>query len=388
MARTAADRAVLTSRRALSGRAAQRATDGDPGVLASLVQLQRTAGNAATVSVLRPLTGVVPVQRRLAMTGTGADVATTLNLLTKASGLQLRRGRKAMVSVDGTPGRARSPSLAGQLTSIIDDDKRTAMVHVGPATEQQQEIGAFPDDAKKPIQHVFIDQVLTLEKAVPGAGAAKLAHEITENFVAQPLIAAGGLGDFSFDPSHAAAVKVEDKVLAELQAEAGGPQSGRRMRDYIIDAPNDRGRGPRRFIRAETHENDFILYEAVPGAAVGARRITRDAGTTVRTRELVGFGRRDIGLPTGADKVLQEIADLLSADTTAAVILQPISLAWSTMDAPLWPQLVTEGIQQLMTTSDVVARYDGRFSHHPVTKSGDYNGVQITVRRPSTLAKP
>ena len=263
------------------------------------------------------------------------------------------------------------------------------MVHVGPTTEQQQEIGAFPDDAKKPIQHVFIDQVLTLEKAVPGAGAAKLAHEITENFVAQPLIAEGGLGDFSFDPSHAAAVKVEDKVLAELQAEAGGAAVGAAHAGLHHRRCRTSGAGGHgRFIRAETHENDFVLYEAVPGAAVGARRITRDAGTTVRTRELVGFGRRDIGLPIGADKVLREIADLLSADTTAAVILQPISLAWSTMDAPLWPQLVTEGIQQLMTTSDVVARYDGRFSHHPVTKPGDYNGVQITVRRPSTLARP
>ena len=352
-----------------------------------MLRLQRVAGNAATAAVLAPLGRAVPVQRRLEMTGADTDVATTLRILTKASGLPLRRGRKAVVSVEGTPGRARSPSLAGQLTSIIDDDKRTAMVHVGPTTEQQQEIGAFPDNAKKPIQHVFIDQVLTLEKAVPGAGAAKLAHEITENFVAQPLIAEGGLGDFSFDPSHAAAVKVEDRVLAELQAEAGGTLSGRRMRDYIIDAPNERGRGPRRFIRAETHENEFVLYEAVPGAAVGARKITRDAGTTVSTRELVGFGRRDIGLPTGADKVLRAIADLLSADATAAVILQPVSLAWSTMDAPLWPQLVTERIQQLMTTKDVVVRYDGRFSPHPVTKPGDYNGVQITVRRPSTLAK-
>jgi hypothetical protein len=352
-----------------------------------VLHLQRVAGNAATASVLAPLARAVPVQRRLEMSGSAADVATTLKILTKASGLPLRRGRGSRVVVDGEPGRATSPALASQLLTIIGDEQRTALVHVGPTTKLQQEIGAFPDDAKKPVQHIFVDQLLTLEKAMPGGAAAKLAHEITENYVAQPLIAEGGLGDFSFDPSHAAAVKVEDKVLAELQTAAGDTLSGRRMRDYIIDAPNEKGRGERRFIRAETHENEFVLYESVPGGSVGARRITRDAGTTVRTGELVGFGRREIGLPTGADKVLREIADLLSADLSAAVILQPISLAWSTMDAASWPQLITERIQELMTTSDVVARFDGRFSPHPVTRPGDYNGVQLTVRRPSTIAR-
>jgi hypothetical protein len=352
-----------------------------------VLRLQRVAGNAATASVLAPLARAVPVQRRLEMTGSAPDVATTLQILTKASGLPLRRGRSSQVVVDGEPGRARSPALASQLMTIVSDEKRTALVHVGPTTKQQQEIGAFPDDANKPVQHVFVDQLLTLEKAMPGGAASKLAHEITENFVAQPLIAEGGLGDFSFDPSHAAAVKVEDKVLAELQTAAGDTLSGRRMRDYIIDAPDEKRKGQRRFIRAETHEHEFVLFESIPGGSVGARRITRDPGTTIHTAELVGFGRRDIGLPSGAEKVLREVADLLSADLTAAVILQPISLAWSTMDAASWPQLVTEGIQQLMTTSDSIARFDGRFSPHPVTKPGDYNGVQITVRRPSTLAR-
>jgi hypothetical protein len=349
---------------------------------ATLLHLQRAAGNAATASLL----GALPVQRRLQLSGTDGDIATTLRLLTTPSGLPLRRDRASqLVSVDGTPRPATSPALANQLRTIIDDRERTARVHVGPAKAPGQEIGAFPAKADEPVQHVFIDQVVTLEQAVPGDGSAKLAHEITENFIAQPLIAAGGVGDFSFKPSHAAAVKVEDKVLAELQAAAGGPRSGHRMRDYMIDVPDPRrGPGARRFVRAETHEHEFVLYEAVPGARVGALRITRDAGTTLGSWELVGFGR-DIGLPTGSGRVLQEAAAMLTADPAAAVILEATSLAWSTMDAPQWLQDVTEGIQARMKTADSVLRFDGRFSPHPTTTSGNVNAVRITVRRPSSI---
>jgi hypothetical protein len=354
--------------------------------MATLLRLQRAAGNAATASVLRPIARALPVQRRLRMSGSDGDIATTLRLLTKPSGLPLRRDRASrLVSVDGTPRPATSPALANQLRTVIDDPAHTARVHVGPATEAGQEIGAFPTEPETPVQHVFIDQVLTLEQAVPGDGSAKLAHEITENFLAQPLIAAGGVGDFSFKPSHAAAVKVEDQVLAELQAAAGGPRSGRRMRDYIIDVPDPRrGRGARRFVRAETHEHEFVLYEQAPGARVGTLRITRDAGTTLGSWELVGFGR-DIGVPTGAGRVLQHVAQLLTADPAAAVILQATSLAWSTMDAPQWLQDVTDGIQARMTTRDSVLTFDGRFSPHPATTSGNVNAVRLTVRRPSSL---
>ena len=115
--------------------------------------------------------------------------------------MPLRRGPGFQVSVEGVPRPATSPALAAQLTTVIDDRTRTARVHVGPATKPEHEIGAFPGDETTPTQHVFIDQVVALDRAVPGAGAAKLAHEITENFVAQPLIAAGGPAS---SPSHRA----------------------------------------------------------------------------------------------------------------------------------------------------------------------------------------
>ena len=206
--------------------------------------------------------------------------------------------------------QAVSPTLAAQLRTVIEDDTRTCP---GPCRAGVRARGDV-----RPI------------------GSARLPRRQH----------APNVGQHFSQHHHAAALKVENKVLAELQASAGGPRSGTRLQDYIIDVPDPwRGRDGRRFVRSETHEHEFILYEPVPERRKSvALRIKRDTGTTLRSFEIVGFGRPDLGLPTGAARPAGG-RRTLSADPAAAVILQSTSLAWSTADAPHWLEDVAEGIK-------------------------------------------
>jgi hypothetical protein len=352
------------------------------------LRLQQTIGNAATTAALAPLVArTVPVQRQLKVTGAPADLAATLRLLSTASGLTLKHDPKTgLVTINGAPGKATSPELQSRLQAIIADATRTAQVEVGAPKSDADWFGTFPTDDKNLTQRVYIEQLLALEKAVPGDGVAKLAHEITENFEGQRLIPTHGISA-SFGASHDVGIAVENKVLDELQGAQGGTRSGSRLSNYSVGvAPPKSGRGRNgdaRIFHVEVHQHEFVVIEQVAGRG-GAKKmnIKRDAGTGLGTWHLSGFGP-SATLPKGSDATLQQIADILSNDPTAAVVLQATADPKSASFAPKWLTAVTDAVVN-RTKDDPELRSWGRYGND-TTVSGSTNEVLITVRRPTSI---
>ncbi len=352
-----------------------------------LLTLQRQAGNAAVTGAVRRRAdgagagGVV--QRELEMTGPGADVKAALALLRKASGLALTVGKKHVVKVSGKAQPPKSAALAARLTAILDDTGRTAKVKFG--NDPDVSFGAFPTSADDPVQRLRIADFLALEKAVPGDGVAKLAHEIVENFEAQ---AQKDLHwEVAFEVSHKAALQAENTVLAELQAAYGESPSGDRWNTYPVSlktpAPKGKKAGGTRVMHIEVHANDYVVTE--PGAgAKGGPKITRVNPSSVGTWSVGGFGAKSAALPKGAAATLAAVAKELDADPTASVFIRACSDKSAAAAAVRWADLVQEGITDRMTTSDVIVKSWRRF-HLADPIAGAKNAVQIIVRKPTKL---
>jgi hypothetical protein len=313
-----------------------------------------------------------------------ADVDAALKLLSVASGLKLQRDAKTgLVSVVGTPGKATSPELASKLQAIIADPTRTARVAVGEPESDADWFGAFPTDEKNPVQRVFIEQILALEKAVPGDGVATLAHEIAENFEGQKLIPQLG-ARMAMSPSHEVGLGVENKVLDELQTAAGQRLSGARLGDYTLALPAKTG--DHRILNVTIHQHEFVVIERVPaGGTKKKMKITRDPGADLGTWQLSGFGA-SAGLPKGAEATLRQVADIMSKEPAAAVLLQATADTNSASFAEKWLHAVTDGVVNL-TKDDPELRSWRRYGND-TTLAGSTNKVQITVRRPTSIPKP
>ena len=77
---------------------------------------------------------------------------------------------------------------------------------------------------------------------------------------------------------------------------------------------------------------------------------------------------------------LQRIADLLSKDPTASVVLRATADKASTAAVAHWYHALQEGIRDRMA-DDVILRSWRRFSTRPAA-AGQPNVVEISIRRP------
>ena len=296
---------------ASSGAAAGRRPDRHP-----LLALQRTAGNQAVASLLEDGPAV---QRRLMVAGAPADVRAMLGLLEPASGFTLKHEKDRSVSATASVGNPPSVVLAARLLTIMEDRDRDAEVNLG-RTQQAVSFGAFPGDmtAKHLVQELRIDHFLALEKGVPGAGVAKLAHEIVENYAAHSLRDDA----FAFQTAHKEALDAERLVGGELDKSRGVAPAGARRNSFTV--VTGRGAGAS-FLEIEDREHDFMVWSrSFDGKNVvsGARRAPRER---VASYMVKGFAKGSDALPAGATATIKELATLLEGQPTTSALVTGLS---------------------------------------------------------------
>ena len=188
---------------------------------------------------------------------------------------------------------------------------RTREINVG-TTQGSVLFGAFPDPLKdKAVQEVRIDQMTALEKAVPGAGVAKLIHEIVENYHAHEH--RDELQEMAFIESHDEAEKVENLVSHELV----GPGDHRALFPVLTGPAS---RQVNRWV--EDREKYFLVWDQKLGSGSGdisnVRKVPR---VRVSKRTIDGFDPGSAGIPKSAAATISAlVADLKSNPTASALV--------------------------------------------------------------------
>jgi hypothetical protein len=347
------------------------------GDAAALLRLQRDAGNAAVNAAL----GGPTIQRRLQLRGAPTDVGAVMKLLQKASGLELRRDSKAMVTMTGTVRTPASKTLQTHLMLIVGDQAQTAKVSL-TRTGEDIFIGSWPDEEDDRTQVVRVDHILALEQGVRGAGHAALIHELMENYEAQAVPA--DEWDDGFEGAHKTAGQAEDATLAELQVAAGEAPSGGRLNSYEtkVDKRLPGSRAPQRVtVQIETHEQDYILYEERTVRGTNTLTAKRAPTTALGTFTFQRFKATSSRLPAGAATTLRKIADLLDANATAGLVMRASTTPDAYRRAHSWTAKIGKKVRELMAGDAALKR--GRFGTR-IPDSGA-NEVEVTVRRPQSL---
>lgn len=337
-----------------------------------VLRLQQAAGNAAVQRLLAP----VRVQRQLKVTGASGDIATMLGLLGPPTGLKLARDPKT-TAVAGTPsGKPTSPALQAALSPILTDPAQHAEINLG-RTQPGVWMGQAPGDNGPLVQELRIDQIAALEKHTPGEGLAKLTHEIVENFEGHGQQAAGS--GFNFGASHAAAIKTENTVLAELQAARRGPLSGARQNTYKVLT----GSGSRRELwMVAARENDFLIAVTRfngQGEITAARRVPRQY---VRSFAVAGFTGKSTAVPAAAATTIADVAALLNKDPLLCLVLRGTAAKPNTVaTASGWVDLVFDAIEAAAGTQDVSSVWERTYRE---SVAGATDDVRIVLDRPKT----
>lgn len=313
------------------------------------------------------------IRRRLIATGDKADVKAMLRLLESASGLILKHGAKGVVSIKGLADKNPSLELATRLQKIIDDPKQDAEIHIG-RKQANVLFGAFPSDPAKPVQEIRIDHMLALEKGEPGSGAAKLAHEIVENYEGHALTDYNW--SVAFGASHDKAKRVEDLVEGEL----GHPGAGRNM-FAVYPKPGKGENGFNRWI--EDREHYFLVWDqdSKKGTLSNARRVPR---VNVSTYTIDGFTAGSGTLPKEAEATIAALAtDMKNIPTASALMKGFASIGGSPEDkarlADEWTELVQDKV--IESTGNVIVTNWRRF-HRVGIPALTRNSVVITLDRP------
>ncbi len=313
------------------------------------------------------------IQRQLKVTGAKADIKAMLKLLGTASGLALTHDPKTtLVSAKVVQAKPPSPELAKTLQTIIDDPGRDAELSLG----RKQEgfiFGAFPAKLDTPTQKIRIDQILALDKGAPGAGVAKLAHEIAENFTAHDLTALPE--NEAFDLAHQEGLRVENAV----EREAGRPgdrrntfQVGRkRGRKVILTDIEDRGQY-------------FLVLDRIHGGSGALLNPRRVARLKVATHVLDGFTAKSTDVPQGAKRTLQALAADMKADPTASALVEGFAAAGKTVDeneqlALQWANWVE---QKAIEEAGSPSRVNGTRFHVANHADKTRSQVVVTLERP------
>ena len=252
------------------------------------------------------------IQRKLKVSGEGADIQAMFKLLEQDSGLTLKYDRKTnLVSIAASSAKPKSPEMANRLQAIISDTKQDAEIHVG-RTQGGVSFGAFPTDLSHPVQEIRIDMMLDLEKGAPGAGAAKLLHEIVENYEGHALTDYNWTS--AFLEAHERAVQVENAVESEL----GHP--GERRNTF----PVVRGKGKKQVLTSiEDRSSYFLVYDTPFGwgsdRIFNARRVGR---VPVSTYTIDGFSATSTDVPAVAAKTLAALAVDMKNNPTASALAE------------------------------------------------------------------
>jgi hypothetical protein len=312
------------------------------------------------------------VQRRLLATGDRKDIRAALDLLEPASGFTLQHDPKTG-EVTATSSITRPPSvvLAGQLATILGDQKQDAEIHLG-RKQAGISFGAFPASPDTPVQEVRIDQMLALEKGVPGAGTATLAHEIIENYHAH------GLRDLNwtvaFDVAHEKALEEENFISGELI----GP--GERRNTF--SAPTGSGK-KRKLVSIEDHGKYFITWEQSFGGKDAIKNVRKVGRIKVATYTIDGFSAQSTAPPQSAAADIAALAVDMQANPTASAHIEALASAGTTADektrlATGWSELVRDKV--IETVADKINTSWRRF--HITGQAGAKNRLVITLERP------
>lgn len=262
--------------------------------------------------------GAPALARRLVAGGDPADVRGLLDLVEANTGLLLvwdpATGEVSAVGSTGNPHA--SVRLEALLLRIIDDPGQDAEITVGQ-NQARVAVGAFPqpqDFTGPRAQRIDLDDVLALEAGAPGHGVAKLAHEITENYVAHASAPAAGVS--LFGPSHRAAMEAESDVTEETV----GP--GRRV------ASGTAATGSGLSLVVQDFETYYLVYERTldtTDLAASNFEIT-DARQTARvavgTFTIDAFATGSDALPATAAAQVAAAAAALAPHTHATVRIE------------------------------------------------------------------
>jgi hypothetical protein len=171
--------------------------------------IQATAGNRA-------------LSRRLKVRG---DVTGFADAVSNVAGVSVTPGTDDAVDVKPLKGTPKSATFRSLLTKIAADQANDAELFVG-RHQPDVMLGRFPaqgkDAAGRFEQTIDLDDVEAMDRGAPGAGTAKLAHEIAENYEAHTS------GNATFIHSHfGGGVPAEEAVLSDLGI--GGRRRGERQ---------------------------------------------------------------------------------------------------------------------------------------------------------------
>jgi outer membrane protein OmpA-like peptidoglycan-associated protein len=315
--------------------------------------------------------GISPlIQRRLLVTGDKKDIKDFIGLLEPASGLTLKHDPKTNeISITASVLKPQSAVLASRLATIISDPKQDAEVHLGRKQEGVQ-FGAFPASAENIVQEIRIDQILALEKGVPGAGVATLAHELVENYEAHAL------KDFNwtvaFDTAHKEAKMAEDLIAGELI----GPGEGRNV------FPAEVKSGKRKIImEIDDRAQYFIVWEkGDKGKVVNPRKVAR---VVISKHTISGFSKKT-SLPAGAAQTIKDVVDDMKKNPTASVFIEGFASAGKTSDENVklgeeWSEKVRDEV--ISQTKDLLLANWRKF-HIVGNAAKGRNEVKIKIERP------
>ena len=334
------------------------------------------------------------IQRRLIVTAADKkDADSMLRLLEGPSGLSLKRDPKTgEVTATVKNAKPPSPSLAAELLGIINDKSQDAEIEAVHADPKGMNIsfGAFPDDPKHPVQTVRMDQLLTMEKGVPGGGAFKLAHEISENYETHnPAI----IAPYKLPPDKQPKdlkpwymVHEEDvHKLAEARAnpvasELIGPGERQAMFKVVM------GKAPKEILRTvEDMAQYFLTWDEPFGRAGAMFNAQKKARKRVLTRTISGFDPGSIDF----DKVgLVDIADLATAmknNPTATAVVEAFASGGKTPgDDEKLARRRALLVESLMIDSagNTNIVFSGRFAEKGGSDKSR-NSVVVTIDRPA-----
>ena len=257
------------------------------------------------------------IHRRLLVTGSKKDIRAALSLLEPASGFTLQHDSKTHeVTITASKLKPQSFVLAGQLATIMSDPKQDAEIHLGQ-DQPAVSFGSFPGSSQalddNPVQQIRIDQMLALERDVPGAGVAKMAHEIVENYAGHDPQVKQYAWQFAFGEAHSTALDAENAIEGEL----GNPGARRNTLSVFIDP----GKGKPPFFREiEDRGSHFLVLDKSrdKGIVSNARRVPR---IRVASYTIDGFIGNSNTLPeTAATNVAAIVKDLKKHPTASAFI--------------------------------------------------------------------
>jgi outer membrane protein OmpA-like peptidoglycan-associated protein len=257
------------------------------------------------------------IQRRLLVTGSKKDISAALYLLEPASGFTLQHDPKTHeVTITASKLKPQSFVLAGQLATIMSDPKQDAKIHLGQ-DQPGVSFGAFPGSSQalddNPVQEIRIDQMMALERDLPGAGVAKMAHEIVENYAGHDPQVKENAWQFAFGEAHSRALDVENAIESEL----GHP--GARRNSFSVSINPGKGKPP--FYREiEDRGTHFLVLDKSrdKGIVSNARRVPR---VRVASYTINGFMANSNTLPkTAAADLAAIVKDLKKNPTTSAFV--------------------------------------------------------------------